>query len=85
MFKLRVDHPVGESLPADPDALQDSIALELMQDQIRLNESCTQTSGQSGTQTDKHQSTQTDKQSGTQTYRQSGTHTSNQAGRPAVR
>ena len=33
MLELVIDHPVGKSLPADPDALQDTVAGQLMHDQ----------------------------------------------------
>ncbi len=32
LLEFRVDHAVGESLAANPDPLQDSVTLELMQD-----------------------------------------------------
>ncbi len=33
LLELRVDHPVGESLPADPDSLEDAVAGQLVHDQ----------------------------------------------------
>lgn len=39
MLELVIDHPVGKSLPADPDALQDSVAGQLMHHQVGIQNS----------------------------------------------
>ena len=36
-YKLRVGHPVGETTHADPDALKDAVACELVQHKGRLD------------------------------------------------
>lgn len=38
MFKVGVEDPAGESLPADPDSLQDAVAAELVNDQVIVHD-----------------------------------------------
>jgi len=38
LFELRVDDPVGEALAADTDALKHTVALQLVEDESRIDE-----------------------------------------------
>ena len=40
LFEVSVDDAVGEALPADPDALQDAVAAQLVQDQEGVHDPC---------------------------------------------
>ena len=40
LLELRVDHPVGEALAADTDALQHTVTSQLMQHQSGVNQAC---------------------------------------------
>ena len=35
--KVRIDDPIGESLPADPDSLEDTVAGQLVHHEERIN------------------------------------------------
>lgn len=40
LFEVSIEHPVWETLPADADAFQDTIAAELMQDKECIHFTC---------------------------------------------
>lgn len=40
LFELWVLHPVGEALPANTDAFQDSVASQLVHDQVGVHHAC---------------------------------------------
>ena len=39
VLKIIINHPVGETFPANPDAFQDTVAGQLMHDQLGIQNS----------------------------------------------
>ena len=40
VLEVRIDHPVGESFAANSDPLKDTVAGQLMHDQVRVDDAC---------------------------------------------